>query len=116
MSRVVLVVDDDPAVLELLAEMLQELGCEVITQQDAAEALTVLREDQRIKILLTDINMPGIAGYELAEQAQRLRPGVQPILVSGRETGGYGYPLLRKPLLQSDLARVVKETTGWPLG
>jgi two-component system, cell cycle response regulator CpdR len=49
MSRVVLVVDDDPAVLELLAEMLQELGCEVITQQDAAEALTVLREDQRIK-------------------------------------------------------------------
>ena len=52
--------------------MLQELGCEVITQQDAAEALIVLGEDQRIEILLTDINMPGIAGYELAEQAKRL--------------------------------------------
>ena len=115
MSRVALVVDDDPAVLELLAEMLEELGCEVITQQDAAEALTVLGEDQRIEILLTDINMPGIAGYELAEQAKRLRPRVKPILVSGRETDGYGYPLLRKPLLQSDLARVIEETTGWPL-
>ena len=56
-----------------------KLGCEVITQQDAAEALTVLGEDQRIEILLTDINMPGIAGYELAEQAKRLRPGVKPI-------------------------------------
>jgi two-component system cell cycle response regulator CpdR len=111
MSRIALVVDDDPAVLELLAEMLEELGCEVITQQDAAEALTVLGEDQRIEILLTDINMPGIAGYELAEQAKRLRPRVKPI--SGRETEGYGYPLLRKPLLQSDLARVIKETTGW---
>ena len=115
MSRVALVVDDDPAVLELLAEMLEELGCEVITQQDAAEALSVLREDRRIKLLLTDINMPGIAGYDLAEQAKRLRPGVKPVLVSGRETVGYGYPLLRKPLLQSDLAQVIRETTGWPL-
>jgi len=112
MYRVALVVDDDPAVLELLAEMLEELGCEVLTQQNAAEALTVLRNDRRIEILLTDINMPGIAGFELAEQAKRLRPGVKPILVSGRETDGYGYPLLRKPFLQNDLVRVLRETTG----
>jgi len=84
MNRVALVVDDDPAVLELLAEMLEELGCEVLT----------------------------IAGFELAEQAKRLRPGVKPILVSGRETDGYGYPLLRKPFLQNDLVRVLRETTG----
>jgi len=112
MNRVALVVDDDPAVLELLAEMLEELGCEVLTQQNAAEALTVLRKERRIEILLTDINMPGIAGFELAEQAKRLRPGVKPILVSGRETDGYGYPLLRKPFLQNDLVRVLRETTG----
>jgi len=92
--------------------MLQELSCEVITQQDAAEALIVLGEDQRIEILLTDINMPGIAGYALAEQAKRLRPGVKPILISGRETDGYGFPLLRKPFMQQDLARLMKETTG----
>jgi two-component system, cell cycle response regulator CpdR len=112
MSRVALVVDDDPAVLELLAEMLGDLGCEVITQQDATEALVTLEQDQRIEILLTDINMPGIAGYELADRAKRLRPGVKPILVSGRETDGYGYPLLRKPFLQNDLVRVIRETTG----
>jgi CheY-like chemotaxis protein len=112
MARVALVVDDDPAVLELIAEMLGELGCEVITRQDAAEALVALEQDQRIEILLTDINMPGIAGYELAERATRLRPGVKPILVSGRETYSYGLPLLRKPFMQHDLARLMKETTG----
>jgi two-component system, cell cycle response regulator CpdR len=88
-----LVVDDHPAVLELLAEMLVELGCEVITQQDSAAALAVLAQDQRIGLLLTDINMPGIAGHELAKQAKRLRPGVKPILISGRETHGHGFPL-----------------------
>jgi hypothetical protein len=56
--------------------------------------------------------MPGIAGFELAEEAKRLRPGVKPILVSGRETDGYGYPLLRKPFLQNDLVRVMRETIG----
>ena len=74
MSRVVLVVGDDPAVLELVAEMLTELGCEVITQQESMAALGALAQDQRIELLLTDINMPGIAGHELAKQAKRLRP------------------------------------------
>ncbi len=110
--RVALVVDDDPAVLELLAEMLAELGCEVITQQDSAAALAALARDQRIELLLTDINMPGIAGHELAKQAKRLRPGVKPILISGRETDGHGFPLLRKPLLQAELARLIRETVA----
>jgi CheY-like chemotaxis protein len=112
MSRVALVVDDDPAILELITGMLEELGCEVITRQDAAEALTALEQDQRIEILLTDINMPGIAGYELAKRAKQLRPRVKPILVSGRETDSHGFPLLRKPFMQRDLVRLMKETTG----
>ena len=112
MSRVALVVDDDPAVLELVAEMLTQLGCEVITQQDSTAALVALAQDQRIELLLTDINMPGIAGHELAKQAKRLRPGVKPILISARDGNGRGFPLLRKPFLQADLARVIRETIG----
>jgi CheY-like chemotaxis protein len=112
MSRVALVVDDDPAVLELIAGMLGELGCEVITRQDAAAALAALEQDQRIEILLTDINMPGIAGYELANRAKRLRPRVKPILVSGREMDSRGFPLLREPFNQDDLARLMEETRG----
>ena len=107
---VALVVDDDPAVLELVAEMLAELGCEVITQQDGGAALAALAQDQRIELLLTDIDMPGIAGHELVKQAKRLRPGVKPILISGHDTDGRGFPLLRKPFLQTELARLIRET------
>jgi two-component system, cell cycle response regulator CpdR len=108
--RVALVVDDDPAVLELVASMLGELGCEVIAQLDSAAALAALAQNQRIELLLTDIDMPGIAGHELARQAKRLRPGVKPILISGRDTDGRGFPLLRKPFLQAELARLIRET------
>jgi two-component system, cell cycle response regulator CpdR len=75
--------------------------------------LAVLAQDQRIGLLLTDINMPGIAGHELAKQAKRLRPGVKPILISGRETHEHGFPLLRKPLLQAELRRLIRETVGF---
>jgi hypothetical protein len=56
--------------------------------------------------------MPGLAGYELAERAKRRRPGLQAILLSGRETEGRGLPLIRKPFLETDLRRVMSKTTG----
>jgi predicted DNA-binding ribbon-helix-helix protein len=110
--RMVLVVDDEPLVLAVTASMLADLGCEVVTSANGSDALDKLAADQSIRILITDITMPGLSGYELAERALRLRPGLQAILLSGRETDGRGLPLLRKPLLQADLTRVMRETTG----
>jgi CheY-like chemotaxis protein len=60
MARVALAVDDDPAVLYLIADMLEDLGCEVICAHNGTDALAVLARDQRIEILITEINMPGI--------------------------------------------------------
>jgi CheY-like chemotaxis protein len=69
MSGLALVVDDDLAVLEVIADMLEDLGCEVICAPSGTDALQALVIDQRIEILITDINMPGLSGYELAEEA-----------------------------------------------
>ncbi|MCP3401526.1 response regulator [Bradyrhizobium sp. CCGB20] len=74
MSHTVLVVDDDPLVLDVIVGMLEDLGYEVISVQSGPEALDRLRQNENISILITDINMPGMDGHELAELARRLRP------------------------------------------
>jgi two-component system cell cycle response regulator CpdR len=73
LSRIVLVVDDEPVVLDTTTIMLEDLGCEVITATNAFEAMAKLAADPRIEVLIADIHMPGMDGYELAEKAQRLR-------------------------------------------
>ena len=65
MSRRALVIDDDPLVLEALASMLEELGCETPTARSANEALGQLAKDRSIEITVADINMPGLSGTEL---------------------------------------------------
>jgi CheY-like chemotaxis protein len=108
MSRVALVVDDDSAVLEVITDFLKDLGCEVISARSGVDALATLAKDRRIEMLVTDINMPGFTGYELAEKAKRVREGVKVILLSGRESDSHGFPLIRKPFSKDDLARVIK--------
>ncbi len=76
MSRVVLVVDEEPLILAMTASMLEDLGCEVVTAPNAPEALARLSADPRVEILITDVNMPGMDGYELAEKAKRVREGL----------------------------------------
>ena len=60
MSHTVLVVDDDPAVLDVIIGMLEDLGCEVVSAQSGPDALDRLEQYKEISILITDINMPGI--------------------------------------------------------
>lgn len=69
MAQVVLVVDDEPLVLDHSVALLEDLGWEVIPARHAAEALTKLAADKRITTLITDVQMPGMGGYELADHA-----------------------------------------------
>jgi CheY-like chemotaxis protein len=112
MPRVVLVVDDEPLVRDYTASALADLGCVVIEAHNGTEALKQLAANPQIEILLTDINMPGMGGYELAEKAKRVRTGLKVILLSAGETSSRAYPLVRKPFMQQDLVRVMEQTTG----
>jgi PAS domain S-box-containing protein len=81
--RTLLVVEDEPEVLEIVASSLRDNGFEVICAPDAAHALAVLRANPLISLIFTDIVMPGINGVALAEEARRLRPGIPVVFASG---------------------------------
>lgn len=112
MSRVVLAVDDEPLVLDITAQMLEDLGCEVLTATNASEALATLTTDSRVEILVTDINMPGVDGCELAERALGICSKLKVIVLSGHHSDGCRFPLVRKPFSQDDLKRTMSRHTG----
>jgi len=112
MPRSVLVVDDDPAVLDVLADMLNDLGCDVIRAANGADALDHLKHNDQISILITDINMPGMDGHELAHRATRIRPELKILQLSGREPRRGGFPMIRKPFTEEDLVNTMHRTTG----
>jgi two-component system, cell cycle response regulator CpdR len=112
MARVVLLVDDDPLVRAVAAEMLEDLGCEVVTAAGGRQAIDVLLTDARIEIVITDVNMPDIDGFAVAQAATRMRKELKVIILSGRESDGRGFPLIRKPFVQDDLKQTMAQHTG----
>lgn len=110
MSHCVLIVDDEFLVRALASEMLESIGCEVTEARDGTHALAALEQNPRIGVLISDINMPGMDGYELADKARRLRQGLRVLLISGEHADGRGFPILRKPFERDELISAVSRT------
>ena len=79
----VLVVDDEPEVVAIASEILQDNGYRVLMACTPARALDVLEHEPGIELLFTDIVMPGMSGFELARQAQALQPALRVLYTSG---------------------------------
>ena len=80
----ILLVDDDADLLQSTAILLADFGHSVKTAGNALEALAVLKATRSIKILLTDVIMPGgMNGFELAEKAKELNPNLRVIYTTG---------------------------------
>jgi CheY-like chemotaxis protein len=118
----VLVVEDDEQVLEMAVENIKDLGYNVLTAENAAKALDILRGGAPIDILFSDIVMPGgMNGAQLAAKAQELRPTMKILLTSGYSSAalaGQGIdrttPILEKPYRPHDLARRFREMAAQP--
>jgi DNA-binding response OmpR family regulator len=81
-TPVVLVADDDPGILKLVRSQLQEDGFHVITAQSGEEALKVA-EEQRPDLIVLDLMLPGISGYEVMRHLQE-HSHTPVILLTGR--------------------------------
>lgn len=116
-AETILVVDDAPELLRNISEMLEESGYRVVTATDGVEALHVLQTGH-VDLILTDIAMPNLNGYQLYEQVRRNPAWVRIpfIFLTGRSMGSdirYGKELgvddyLIKPAEIADLAAAVR--------
>ena len=120
-GEVVLLVEDEPMVRQMASRVLQEYGYGVIEASDGGEALGLLeRGDHRIRLLVTDVVMPGMDGRELARRAEALIPGLPVLYMSGytddeivrRGLLEAGQPFLQKPFnpetLGEQVARILQ--------
>jgi signal transduction histidine kinase/ActR/RegA family two-component response regulator len=120
-SEIVLVVEDDPDVLEMVLTSLDELGYRTIVARNGAEAMAVLESAMPIDLLFTDMVMPGgIGGATLAREARRLRADIKILLTSGYSARTAppddglpgGLELIRKPYRQRELASKIRRMLG----
>ncbi len=102
-----LLVDDEELVRMSTADMLGDLGFEVVETGSAQEALQLMKNGEMPDLLVTDHLMPGMSGAELAREARVLKPGLPILIVSGyAEVEGIApdLPRLTKPFRNADLA------------
>jgi len=115
---IVLVVDDDPLVLTNMAAMLDDIGHRVFEAGSAREALTILRRESGIQLVITDQAMPQMTGMQLIEEIKDNWPDLPVILATGFAELPPGTDprqiTLAKPFRQHDLASAVETAMTTP--
>lgn len=116
-GELVLLVEDEASVRNMLSTVLLNHGYEVVTAHDGEEALNVFRRHQdRVSLVITDINMPKSNGRSFAELLRPIRPGVPVLFMSGLESNGSGRdptlkrskdPFLLKPFKPASMLNTV---------
>jgi CheY-like chemotaxis protein len=79
----VLVVEDEAILLETVSADLRELGFDVLSARSGAQAIRLLDSDDRIVLMMTDITLPDVDGWRLAEEAVARRPSLAVVYASG---------------------------------
>ncbi|MBB94725.1 MAG: hypothetical protein CML68_09000 [Rhodobacteraceae bacterium] len=114
-GRTVLLVEDEPDLLDMVSDMLTELGYRVIPARNGTMAMGIVDSGEDFDLLLSDIVMPGgMDGTDLAVQVRNRFPNRGIVLMSGyvslssRNTAAVDFPILQKPCAPSDLAAALR--------
>ncbi|HET8995761.1 MAG TPA: response regulator, partial [Acetobacteraceae bacterium] len=83
----ILLVDDDDAVREITAAILEDLGYEVREASSGDAALEALERNPRVDLMMVDVSMPGMNGVDLTRVVHQKRPEVPVLLVTGYADG-----------------------------
>jgi signal transduction histidine kinase/CheY-like chemotaxis protein len=117
-GETVLIVDDEPTVRLLVADVLEDLGYTAIEASDSVGGLKVLQSDARIDLLVTDVGLPGgMNGRQLADAARVARPELNVLFITGFAENALlnngqlepGMSVLTKPFAVDTLAARIRE-------
>jgi CheY-like chemotaxis protein len=120
-TETVLLVEDEGSLRDLIAELLEANGYDVLAAESPAKAIeTAERHPGTIHLLLTDVVMPGMNGRQLAAQVRERRPEIRVLYMSGytedaiahRGVLEVGALLVSKPFTQESLTRKLREALG----
>ena len=117
-TETVLLVEDEPALLELSREILEKLGYTVVTALNPTDALSLVQDHNlKVDLLMTDVIMPQMSGRQLWEALDKLSPGLPCLYMSGYTSNVIahqgvleaGVHFLQKPFSGRDLAHKLRE-------
>jgi CheY-like chemotaxis protein len=122
----ILIVDDSPAVTDILAQLCELLGHDAICAEDGRQGLSVLEAESRIDLVFTDYKMPIMDGIEMAKRIRARYPNLPLVLITGSvavtdaeiESGGFD-AVVQKPFelkaITESIARFFPQR-GKPVG
>ena len=122
-SETVLVVEDEEALRDLLAEVLEHSGYRVLKARDCTDAIKICTErEEPIHLLLTDVIMPQMSGRDLVQRVQPQRPAMKVLYMSGYTDGAIvhhgvldpGIAFLQKPFAPRTVTQKIREVLDRP--
>jgi signal transduction histidine kinase/CheY-like chemotaxis protein len=116
MGETILIVDDDDTVRLLIASQLQELGYKFLEAPNVPTALSIVRSNLPIDLLITDVGLPVMNGQQLAEIGREARPGLKVLFITGYAENAAmrgrflapGMDMLTKPFALDDLGNKIR--------
>jgi CheY-like chemotaxis protein len=114
------VVDDEAAIREVTRRNLEVFGYRALTAKDGAEAVALYRAHRgEVRVVLTDLMMPGMDGRATIRALRELDPDVRVVAMSGLTPGGNAGPadvgaraFLPKPYQAADLLQTLRDVLG----